>query len=35
VVQSSRVRFRVNVMKKEMGAIIWWKTLIKTGPRER
>jgi len=35
VVQSSRVRFRVNVMKKGMGAIFWWKTLIKTGPRER
>ena len=35
VVQSSRVRFSVNVMKKGMGAIIWWKTLIKTGPRER
>jgi hypothetical protein len=35
VVQSSRVRLSVKVMEKGMGAVFWWKTVIKTGPRER
>ena len=34
VVQSSRLRFSVNVMKKGMGAIFWWKTLKKTELRK-
>ena len=35
VVQSNRLRVSVNVMKKGMGAIFCWKTLIETVPKGR